>query len=70
MESRRHFSGLGQRIAATLWFADISKQIAAPKPSYLAQVARLPQLHLREPVWKSTVGHRPYAQTILECLLP
>jgi acyl-CoA thioesterase-1 len=58
MESRRHFSGLGQRNAATLWFAAISKQIDAPKPSYLAQVARLPQLHLREPVWKSTVVHR------------
>ncbi|MFN6127435.1 MAG: GDSL-type esterase/lipase family protein [Planctomycetota bacterium] len=58
MGSRRHFTGLGQRNAAAMWFAAISEQLDAPKPTYLAQVAILPELHLREPAWASPIVHR------------
>lgn len=58
MDSRRHFTGLGQRNAAAMWFAAISKQIDAPKQTYLEQVPKLPGMHLREPAWKSPVVHR------------
>lgn len=58
MGSRRHFTGLGQRNAATMWFAAISEQLDAPKSTYLAQVAILPELHLREPAWASPIVHR------------
>lgn len=58
MGSRRHFTGLGQRNAAAMWFAAISEQLNAPKWAYLAQVANLPELHLREPAWASPIVHR------------
>ncbi|MFN7890818.1 MAG: GDSL-type esterase/lipase family protein [Pirellula sp.] len=58
MGSRRHFTGLGQRNAAAMWFAAISEQLDAPQSAYLAQVAILPELHLREPAWASPIVHR------------
>jgi acyl-CoA thioesterase-1 len=58
MGSRRHFTGLGQRNAATMWFAAISEQLDAPKSTYLEQIPWLPSLCLREPTWKSPVVHR------------
>lgn len=58
MESRRHFTAPGQRNAAAMWFAEIFKQLDAPKPTYLEQIPKLPSLHLREPAWKSPIVHR------------
>lgn len=58
LDSRRHFTGLGQQNAAALWFAALSKQLDAPKPEYLRHVQDLPQLHLREPAWKSSIVYR------------
>lgn len=55
VESRRHFTGLGQRNAAAMWFAAIAKQLDAPKPAYLRHVQDLAQLHLRQPAWKSLI---------------
>jgi len=58
MDSRRHFTGLGQRNAAAMWFAAISKQLDAPKAAYLEQIPKLPELYLREPAWKSPFVYR------------
>ena len=55
MQSRRHFTGLGQRNAAAMWFAAVTKQLDAPKPLYRAQVPKLSDLHLRSPTWKSPI---------------
>ena len=56
VESRRHFTALGQRNAAAMWFAAIAKQLDAPKPApYLRHVQDLAQLHLRQPAWKSLI---------------
>ena len=58
MQSRRHFTGLGQRNAAAMWFAAITKELDAPKPLYRAQVPKLTDLHLRSPAWKSPTVYR------------
>jgi lysophospholipase L1-like esterase len=58
MQSRRHFTGLGQRNAAAMWFAAVTKQLDAPKPLYTAQVPKLSDLHLRSPAWKSPIVYR------------
>jgi len=58
MNSRRHFTGLGQRNAAAMWFASISEQLDAPKSTHREQIPKLPNLHLREPAWKSPIVHR------------
>lgn len=55
LESRRHFTGLGQRNAAAMWFAALAKQLEKPQPEYLRHVQDLSQLHLRKPAWKSSV---------------
>jgi lysophospholipase L1-like esterase len=58
IDSRRHFTGFGQRNAAAMWFAAIAKQLDAPKAMYLEQVYKLPGLYLREPAWESPVVYR------------
>jgi lysophospholipase L1-like esterase len=58
MESRRHFTAPGQRNAAAMWFAAISEQLDAPKSTHREQIPKLPNLHLREPAWKSPIVHR------------
>lgn len=55
IESRRHFTGQGQQNAAAMWFAALTLQLDAPKPSYLQHVQDLAELHLRQPAWKSPV---------------
>jgi lysophospholipase L1-like esterase len=55
MQSMRHFTGLGQRNAAAMWFAAVTKQLDAPKPLYWSQVPKLSDLHLRSPAWKSPI---------------
>lgn len=53
MSSRRHFTGLGQRNAASMWYAAFIEQLDAPKPQHHAYVAKLRDLHLRQPPWRS-----------------
>ena len=65
MDSRRHFTELGQRNAAAMWFATIAEQLDAPQPSYRAHVAMLPELFLREPAWRSPTVHRE-SSTLLQ----
>ncbi len=38
-----------------MWFAALTLQLDAPKPSYLQHVQDLAELHLRQPAWKSPV---------------
>ncbi len=56
--SRRHFSAIGQRRAAELWFASIWNELQRPRPDHEAVLQSLPALHLRESAWRSAVVHR------------
>jgi lysophospholipase L1-like esterase len=55
LQSRRHFSGQGQRNAAAMWFACIAKQLDEPKPPFLQHVQKLEGMHLHQPAWKSPI---------------
>ncbi|MBX3421154.1 MAG: hypothetical protein KF752_06315 [Pirellulaceae bacterium] len=56
--SRRHFTGKGQRNAAAMWFAAIMPVINAPRPDHEVVLRDLPGLHLLHPAWNSGVVHR------------
>ncbi len=56
--SRRHFTGMGQRNAASLWFASVLPLINQPRPDHEVVQRSLPELHLLEPAWNSPVVHR------------
>ena len=53
-KSRRHFSGVGQRRAAEMWFAVLKQQVNAPRP--LRETVS--ELKLLEPAWSSPIVHR------------
>jgi lysophospholipase L1-like esterase len=56
--SRRHFTGIGQRNAAALWFASVLPLINQPRPNHEVVLRALPELHLLEPSWNSSVVYR------------
>lgn len=56
--SRRHFSALGQRQAAALWFAVLMQHLQQPKPLHEALLERLPSMALRQPAWQSETVSR------------
>lgn len=53
-KSRRHFSAIGQRHAAEMWFAVLKKELSSPRP--LRETVS--ELRLLEPAWASLVVHR------------
>lgn len=57
-DSRRHFSGEGQRNAAALWFAAIMPLINQPRPDHEVVLRELPKLHLLQPAGSSPIVHR------------
>lgn len=57
-DSRRHFTGTGQRNAAALWFAAVISWIHQPRPIHEVMLRDLPELCLLEPAWNSPVVHR------------
>lgn len=57
-QSRRHFSGIGQRNAAALWFAAVLPVVNQLRPEHELVLHQLPDLHLLEPVWSSDHVHR------------
>ena len=58
VDSRRHFSGIGQRNAAAMWFATLLTDLQQPKSPYEAAIEALSGMHLLEPAWSSSVVHR------------
>ncbi len=58
VDSRRHFSGIGQRNAAAMWFATLVSYLQQPQSPYNAAIEALSRMHLLEPAWKSSVVHR------------
>jgi len=56
--SRRHFTGQGQRNAAAMWFAVAMTLINQPRPNHEVVLRDLPELHLLEPAWSSANVHR------------
>jgi lysophospholipase L1-like esterase len=57
-KSRRHFSAIGQRRAADMWFAVLKERLRTPPSAQEALHALLPELKLLEPVWSAPVVHR------------
>lgn len=57
-ESRRHFSEIGQRRAAEMWFAVLHEALSAPRPEHEAWLGEVQTLRLFEPAWRSQVVHR------------
>jgi len=65
-QSRRHFTGLGQRNAAAMWFASVWQLLETPKSSFLQYVPKLAELNLRVPAWKSPIVYHESAVLIQE----
>lgn len=65
-QSRRHFTGLGQRNAAAMWFACVSNLLDSPKPPFMHYVSKLPELNLRAPAWRSPIVHHESAVLMQE----
>lgn len=57
-ESRRHFSAIGQRRAAQLWFASVLQEVNRPRPDHEWLLDKVDSLHLLESAWASPVVHR------------
>jgi hypothetical protein len=53
MGTRRHWTGMGQRNAAHMWFAVLHQHLERPRPSHEAFVQGTDDLHLWEPAWAS-----------------
>ena len=51
--SHRHFSALGQRQAAAMWFAVLLQSIGQSRPLHEAVLEQIPRLALRQPAWNS-----------------
>lgn len=58
LNSRRHFSGVGQRRAAALWFEVLTRHLNQTPAGIAAASFLLPDLHLLSPVWNSEIVHR------------
>ena len=56
--SRRHFSAIGQRRAAALWYDVLTSRLHESPSGIDAASFLLPDLHLLSPVWNSDIVHR------------
>gem|GEM_PF-127767 len=56
--SRQHFSGIGQRNAAAMWFATLLNLLQQPKQPHEAAIEALSDMYLLEPAWNSNVVYR------------
>ncbi len=56
--SHRHFSAIGQRQAATMWYSVLHQFVQRRKPNHEAVLEMLPELALRSPAWQSEIVHR------------
>lgn len=65
MNTRRHFTGLGQRRAAAMWFASVWRELSVPRPDHETVLSMLPDLHLLEPMWSSPLVYRE-SSTLLQ----
>jgi lysophospholipase L1-like esterase len=66
INSRRHFSAAGQRAAAALWMQTLSERLMVTPAGVEAAGFLMPDLHLDEPFWNSTVVHRESGVLIRE----
>jgi len=57
-ETRRHFSGIGQRRAAEMWSAVLHQALLAPRPDHEAWLGEVESHRLFEPAWRSAIVHR------------
>lgn len=58
IQSRRHFTGLGQRQAAQLWFQSLWSEIHRPRPDHDIARANIESLHLGDFIWSSPIIFR------------
>ena len=56
--SRRHFSGIGQKNAAAMWFSTLLTYLQQPSAPHEASIESLSDMHLLEPAWNSSVVFR------------
>ena len=56
--SRRHFSGIGQKNAAAMWFSTLLIYLQQPSAPHEASIESLSDMHLLEPAWNSSVVFR------------
>ncbi|MCC6509903.1 MAG: SGNH/GDSL hydrolase family protein, partial [Pirellulaceae bacterium] len=56
--SRRHFSALGQRNAAAMWFSVLLSHLQQPRPAHEAVLESLADMHLLAPAWSSPIVYR------------
>ncbi len=54
-KTRRHFTGIGQRNAAAMWFASVMPFLNAARPDHELSLRSLHEMHLLEPAWKSPI---------------
>lgn len=57
-DSKKHFSPIGQRRAAQLWFAAAWQELNRPRPDHEALLETIDELKLDEPAWASPVVRR------------
>ena len=54
-DSKKHFSPIGQRRAAQLWFAAAWQELNRPRPDHETLLETIDELKLHEPAWASPV---------------
>ncbi|MBY0589409.1 hypothetical protein K2X85_19715 [bacterium] len=65
MNSRRHFTGVGQRQAALLWFQSLWAEIHQPIPDHEIAQEKINDLHLTEYPWASSTAYRESSVLLL-----
>lgn len=57
-DSRRHFSAIGQKNAAAMWFATLLNHLQQPQSLHEAAIETIDQMYLLEPAWQSETVFR------------